>query len=37
MPGWSALPVDREHPNYRWVALSNTRTWLRCRRRMGPR
>src|SRR5581483_7615974 len=24
MPGWSSLTVDRDHPNYKWVALSNT-------------
>jgi MFS family permease len=24
MPGWSALTVDRHHPRYKWVALSNT-------------
>jgi MFS family permease len=24
MPGWNVLSVDRDHPNYKWVALSNT-------------
>ncbi|HET8581639.1 MAG TPA: MFS transporter [Jatrophihabitans sp.] len=24
MPGWNALTVDKDHPKYKWVALSNT-------------
>src|ERR1700742_4561167 len=24
MPAWDALTIDRDHPRYKWIALSNT-------------